>query len=257
MRGSRPGSKPWRDIRPGKVTILGVHVALGARAIVWADTECLRPNGESAGHVNKLVVNAAASMACVTGGWSELGEAAEAVACSAPTFDDAMDALPGRLRSEASKIVGRGRRDPRDYCGQIAILAGHSPRFGCVVAFEFSGAAYFAPVIVSQSTYPAVPDIAAPHSAFEVLRTALAQARELRSIFPNLGCGLLTIAVVTRDQVTTSAPFDLTNDIGGDACCLAEGGGSIRQNLGSAAALGAAASDRNSEAASARSGGCA
>ena len=214
-----------------RLTVLGVHVTLGARAILWADTECLRTNGESAGHVNKLVANAAASMACITGGWSELGEVAEAIACSAPTFDDAMDALPGRLRSEASKIIGRGRRDPRDYCGQVAILAGYSPRFGCVVAFEFSGAAYFAPVIVSQSTYPAVADVAPPCSPSDILQIALAQARELRVSFPGLGCGRLTMAVVTRDQVTTSAPYDLTNDIGGDGSALPREGAPFGKTL--------------------------
>jgi len=235
------------------LTILGVHVLLGERAIVWADTEMMWHNGSSAGNCNKLVVNTAAGLACVSMGWAEMGIAAKAVASSTATFDQALDEMPDALRITAARYIRRGRvgSDPREYGDQVTIIAGWSERYGCIVAFEFAGSGYFGPIIISEATHPPAPDFAPPCSMHDVVRVAHAQMRELRSDYPDLGGGRLCVAVVERHQVISGVPYDLTNDIGDGACCLAEGGGSIRQHLGSAAALGAAASARNAEAAGA------
>ncbi len=235
------------------MTVIGVSVMLGARAVLWADTEMMWHNGSSAGHCNKVTVNVAARMACASAGWAEMGIAAKAVASSTATFDQALDEMPDALRITAARYVRRGRvgSDPREYADQVTIVVGWSERYGCMTAFEFAGSAFFAPVITSFATHPSVPDIRALCSIGEVVSVAHAQMRELRSDHPDLGGGRLCVAVLERHQVISGVPYDLTNDIGDGACCLAEGGGSIRQNPCSAAALGAAASDRNSEAASA------
>ena len=210
--GTAAGTPSRVDTGQGfSLTIMGAWVDAGQRAVVWADTECVYRSGRSAGHANKLTVNVAAGLACVSGGWGDLAQAAAAVASDEPTFDEVMDAMPSRLRVQAAKCVDDGR-DPRDFSCQTTIIAGYSARYGCVVAFEFTGSAYFAPIIVSRAAYPEVDGVMVLNSPGDVVDVARRQAADYRQDWPAIGCGRLTIAQVERGRVMCHAPYDLTGD---------------------------------------------
>lgn len=181
---------------------------------MWADTEMMWHNGASAGQCNKLIVNVAAGLACASSGWAEVGIAAKAVASSAATFDQAFDEMPDALRTTAARYVRRGRigSDPREFGEQATICAGYSERFGCIVAVEFAGYAYFAPIVTSQTTHPPAPGLAPPCSMHDVVRVARAQMRELRDDYPDIGGGRLCAAVVERHHVMSATPYDLSAD---------------------------------------------
>ena len=140
------------------MTILGT-LATRDWGVIWTDSETLRlGSGEHYQFRNKLLANALAGMVCASSGWSALGEAADGVAAEARDLDHAMRWLPDRLRQRCAKLLKAQNRDPREVATQRVILLGWSPEYSRVIAVEFTGAAFFEPVLISGGAWPMVPE---------------------------------------------------------------------------------------------------
>ena len=199
------------------MTICGAALQSPEQVLVWSDTETFRAGGRPCGHLNKLVLNPLARLACVGTGTAALLAAPVLMILQAEGLDGLAPRVADRLRQTALTLA---RRQGADFCrgfaGEELILAGWSAAWHRMVLWRLCGADFFEPVLVGLAMRP---EVVAPHGAEDLHGMAGVQLTSLREHYPEAAGGTLTFATLTPDALVTG-----TLDLAGADSSRAAGG---------------------------------
>ena len=179
------------------MTIMGMHCRAD-RAMAWVDSETFQ-NGCPAGFIEKLAVNHRARIIGIGAGRAMIAAAADDAALKAGSLDALIVDLPSVLRRAVVDVSTHSQSAPR--CTYS--LVGWSRRFGRLVCHRFDEPAYAAE-LVSTITLPHLDEVLAmgPEQPEDIIGVAQQQLAELRRRLPEATGGTLSIALMTRDQIT-------------------------------------------------------
>ncbi|MBV8589162.1 MAG: hypothetical protein JO212_03735 [Acetobacteraceae bacterium] len=194
------------------MTILGVLVKPD-RAICWTDSETFE-GGEPAGHCPKLVVNPLARVILLGTGFSTLLRPAEEAALQGTSFDDIVAAVCSALRKRAGQLARQLTRLDRNWLAcQMAAVVGFSEEAGRMLAYTFSGASFFEPVVTVRIMRPEPEGgpVAEPQCMPELIALARRQIAYVRESCPTATGGVLQVAELRPTEIIcrTIPDFDV------------------------------------------------
>ena len=194
------------------MTILGTLVKPG-RAICWSDSESYA-GGQPTGHCPKLIINPLARVALIGTGFSTLLRPAEEAALRGTSLDDIAIAMCSALRKRAGQLARQLTRLDRNWLAcQMAAVVGFSEEAGRMLAYTFSGASFFEPVVTVRIMRPEPEGgpVAEPQCMPELIALARRQIAYVREECPAASGGVLQVAELRPTQVAcwTVPDFDV------------------------------------------------
>ena len=195
------------------MTVLGAHVLAPDLAVAWADSEVFDIADRRIGFCNKVAVNPA-GFAFVLGGWSLASSAGGTCAMDAEDLATALDRLPRVLR-RASERAAVGSRRPELHAYTHGALIGWDAVAGAMVAYRFTAAECFVPMLDDAQTVPSlrVSTGTRPDGPHGVRSIAARQMLRLREVVPLAIGGPLHVAVIRPDGVTCHRVCNLVDEL--------------------------------------------